>query len=63
MAMTLRFSEAQIAALRERPKVEHRSMQQVVLAAVDDHLARRSITEVSGTYADRYADLLRRLGE
>jgi predicted transcriptional regulator len=67
MAMTLRLSDEQTAALRERAEVEHRSMQQVVLTAVDEYLARTSraerIKQVSAKYADRYGDLLRRLGE
>ncbi len=67
MAMTLRLSDEQTAALRERADAEHRSMQQIVLAAVDEYLARTSraerIKQVSTRYADRYQDLLRRLGE
>lgn len=67
MAMTLRLSEEQTEALRARAEIEQRSMQQIALAAVDEYLTRTSraarIESVSAHYADRYADLLRRLGE
>jgi predicted transcriptional regulator len=67
MAMTLRLSDEQTAALRERAEREHRSMQQIVLNAIDEYLVRTSRAEqiktVSGKYADRYSDLLQRLGE
>jgi uncharacterized protein (DUF1778 family) len=45
MAMTLRLSDEQTDALRQRADLEGRSMQQVVLAAVDEYLARRSSDE------------------
>ncbi|WP_446225559.1 hypothetical protein ACTWPB_11010 [Nocardia sp. IBHARD005] len=38
MAMTLRLSEEQTAALRRRAEAEHTSMQQVALAAIDDYI-------------------------
>ncbi len=43
--MTLRLSDEQADALRQRAELEGRSMQQVVLAAVDEYLARRSSDE------------------
>ena len=39
MAMTLRLNDEQTAALRRKAKAEHRSMQQVALAAIDAYVA------------------------
>ena len=66
--MTLRLTDAQAEALRRRADREGRSMQQVALSAVDDYLAR---AEDNGLFterlaergAERFAELLRRLGE
>jgi len=67
MAMTLRLTDAQAAALRARAEREGRSMQQVALAAIDDYLLRAEDDELTGRLAEqgarRYAELLRRLGE
>ncbi|MGW0046275.1 ribbon-helix-helix protein, CopG family [Nocardia cyriacigeorgica] len=38
MAMTLRLSDEQAAALRRRAEAEHTSMQQVALAAIDNYV-------------------------
>ncbi|MFF2084887.1 hypothetical protein ACFVVM_14000 [Nocardia sp. NPDC058176] len=38
MAMTLRLSEEQTAALRRRAEAEHTSMQQVALTAIDNYI-------------------------
>jgi hypothetical protein len=38
MAMTLRLNDAQTAALRRKAEAEHRSMQQVALAAIDAYV-------------------------
>ncbi|GAA2887155.1 hypothetical protein GCM10010517_51000 [Streptosporangium fragile] len=43
--MTLRLSDEQTDALRRRAEREGRSMQQVVLSAVDEYLARHSDDE------------------
>ncbi|MCT9929402.1 Arc family DNA-binding protein [Planotetraspora sp. A-T 1434] len=43
--MTLRLSDEQTEALRRRAEEEGRSMQQVVLAAVEEYLARHSADE------------------
>ena len=65
--MTLRLTDAQAEALRRRADREGRSMQQVALSAVDDYLVRAEDDEL--TYrlaergAERFAELLRRLGE
>jgi plasmid stability protein len=65
--MTLRLTEAQTEALRRRATSEGRSMQQVALAALDDYLLRAEDDELTDRLAargaERYADLLRRLGE
>lgn len=65
--MNLRLSDAQADALRARAEKEGRSMQQVALAAVDDYLLRAEDDELTDRLAEhgaeRFADLLRRLGE
>jgi predicted transcriptional regulator len=67
MAMTLRLSEKQTAALRARAEKDGRSMQQVIGAAVDDYLLRTEDDELTDQLAEqgaeRFAELLRRLGE
>jgi hypothetical protein len=65
--MTLRLSDEQASALRKRAEKEGRSMQQVALAAVDDYLLRAGDDELTERLAqrgaERFAELLRRLGE
>ena len=65
--MTLRLSDEQADALRMRAEKEGRSMQQVALAAVDDYLLRAGDDELTERLAEqgaeRFAELLRRLGE
>jgi predicted transcriptional regulator len=67
MAMTLRLSDEQAQALRARAEKEGRSMQQVALDAVDDYLLRVDDDEMTDRLAERgaerFAELLRRLGE
>ena len=67
MAMTLRLTEEQTAALRARADREGRSMQQVARSALDDYLLRTEDDELTDRLAERgaqrYAELLRRLGE
>jgi predicted transcriptional regulator len=67
MAMTLRLSEEQTNALRTRAEKEGRSMQQVALEALDDYLMRAEDDELTDRLAERgaerFAELLRRLGE
>jgi predicted transcriptional regulator len=67
MAMTLRLSDEQTEALRARAEKEGRSMQQVARAALDDYLLRTQDDELTDRLtsqgAERFADLLRRLGE
>ena len=65
--MTLRLSDEQTEALRERAAKEGRSMQQIALGAVDEYLLRTADDELTDELAERgarrFADLLRRLGE
>ena len=65
--MTLRLTDEQSEALRRRAEREGRSMQQVALSAVDDYLARTEDDELTDRLAERgaerFAELLRRLGE
>ena len=67
VAMTLRLTDDQAAALRARAEREGRSMQQVAVAALDDYLLRAEDDELTDRLtaqgAERFADLLRRLGE
>jgi len=65
--MTLRLSDEQADALKRRAEREGRSMQQVALTALDDYLVRAVDDELTqrlaGQGAERFAELLRRLGE
>jgi predicted transcriptional regulator len=67
MAMTLRLTDEQAQALRARAEREGRSMQQVALSALDDYLVRVQDDERTDRLAEqgaqRFAELLRRLGE
>ena len=67
MAMTLRLSDEQADALRARAEKEGRSMQQVALMALDDYLLRATDDDLTDRLAEqgaeRFAELLRRLGE
>ena len=67
MAMTLRLTDEQTDALRTRASSEGRSMQQVALSALDDYLMRAEDDEQTDRLAEqgaqRFAELLRRLGE
>jgi predicted transcriptional regulator len=67
MAVTLRLTDELTVALRARADREGRSMQQVAVSALEDYLLRAEDDEqtdrFAGTGAERFADLLRRLGE
>lgn len=67
MAMTLRLSDEQATALRRRAVREGRSMQQVALTALDDYLLRARddelTTRLAEQGAERFGEVLRRLGE
>jgi uncharacterized protein (DUF1778 family) len=65
--MTLRLTDEQAEALRRRAEKEGRSMQQVALSAVDEYLLQAEDDELTDRLAERgaqrFAELLRRLGE
>jgi hypothetical protein len=67
MAMTLRLSDDENQALRERALREGRSMQEVARSAVREYIDRTSrrelLDEVLDEQLPRYAEALRRLGE
>jgi predicted transcriptional regulator len=67
MAMTLRLSNDESEALRERAVREGRSMQEVARSAVREYIDRTSrrelLDEVLDEQLPRYAEALRRLGE
>jgi predicted transcriptional regulator len=67
MAMTLRLNDEQSEALRQQAEKEGRSMQQVALSALDDYLVRTRDDELTDRLsergAQRFGELLRRLGE
>ena len=53
MAMTLRLSEQQAAALRRRAETEGRSMQQIARSALDEYLIRAGDDELTAELAAR----------
>ena len=67
MAMTLRLTDEETEALRERAAREGRSMQEVAREAVRDYIERTSkrelLDDVVAQEIPRYAEALRRLGE
>lgn len=67
MAMTLRLTDDETQALRERARREGRSMQEVAREAVRVYIEQTSRRELLNRVLDedlpRYAEALRRLGE
>jgi plasmid stability protein len=67
MAMTLRLTDDETRALRDRAAREGRSMQDVARSAVRDYIERTSNRELLDEVLDRelprYAEALRRLAE
>lgn len=67
MAMTLRLTDDEQAALRERADVEGISMQDAARRAVRDYVARGQhrdrVSAAASRVMDAHADALRRLGE
>ena len=65
--MTLRLTDDETDALRERARREGRSMQEVARAAVREYIDRTSRRELLDDVLDaelpRFAEALRRLGE
>ena len=67
MAMTLRLTDEEQAALRERADLEGISMQEAARRAVREFVARSAhrdrVADAAALITDRHADALRRLGE
>jgi predicted transcriptional regulator len=67
MAMTLRLSDDEHRALRERAEAEGMSLQEAARRAVREFVARGShqdrVRAASQVVMQRHADALRRLGE
>ncbi len=67
MAMTLRLTDGEQAALRERAEAEGISMQDAARRAVREFVARGQhrdrVGAASALIIDQHADALRRLGE
>jgi predicted transcriptional regulator len=67
MAMTLRLTDDEAAALRARADAEGRSMQEVARAAIATYVSERNRRDlIEGALTNevpRYAEALRRLGE
>lgn len=64
--MTLRLTDAETAALRDRARAEGRSMQDVARTAVREYIEARQrrdrIDEILDSELVRYADAIERLG-
>ena len=67
MAMTLRLSDDETRALRDRAEQEGRSMQDLARQAVREYIDNRSrserLQEVLDEQLPRYSDALERLGQ
>jgi predicted transcriptional regulator len=67
MPMTLRLSDEEAEALRQRARLEDRSMQEVAREAIREYVEQHSredlLEQVLGEEIPRYAEALRRLGE
>jgi hypothetical protein len=67
MAMTLRLTDQESAALRQRAAREGRSMQEIARVAIREYIDRTSRQELLDEVLDeelpRFAEALRRLGE
>lgn len=67
MAMTLRLSEADEAALTALAEAEGLSRQEATVRAIreaaDRHGHQARVSELSARARERYADVLKRLGE
>ena len=67
MAMTLRLTEDEQAALRERANAEGISMQEAARRAVREYVIqgqhRARVSDAAQRVMDAHADALRRLGE
>ena len=67
MPMTLRLSDEEAEALRERARLEERSMQEVARQVIREYVEQHSREDLLDKVLDEelppYAEALRRLGE
>ena len=65
MAMTLRLTDEETAALRKRAELENRSMQEVARTAINTYISERSVRlkQAIALVAEQDAELLRRLSQ
>jgi predicted transcriptional regulator len=63
MAMTLRLSDEETEALRAQAESEGRSMKEVARTAIVNHLHAVRVAKSAARGAERYAELLQRLGD
>ena len=65
MAMTLRLTDEESLALRQRAELENRSMQEVARTAINSYLADRParLKQAINAVATEDAELLRRLSQ
>ncbi|HMG45380.1 MAG TPA: hypothetical protein VK611_28865 [Acidimicrobiales bacterium] len=63
MAMTLRLTDEEMQALRAQAENEGRSMQDVARTAIVNHLHATRVAKSAARGAERYAELLERLGD
>ena len=65
MAMTLRLTDEETAALRKRAEFENRSMQEVARTAINTYISERSVRlmQAIALVAEQDAELLRRLSQ
>jgi predicted transcriptional regulator len=65
--MTLRLTDDEAEALRQRAELEHRSMQEVACQAIREYVESHSRAELLDRVLDealpRYAEALKRLGQ
>ena len=65
MAMTLRLTDEETAALRKRAEFENRSKQEVARTAINTYISERSVRlmQAIALVAEQDAELLRRLSQ
>lgn len=65
MAMTLRLTDEETAALRKRAELENRSMQEVARTAINTYISERSVRlkQAIALVAEQDAELLHRLSQ
>ncbi|MDD2817727.1 MAG: hypothetical protein PHN51_02895 [Candidatus Nanopelagicales bacterium] len=65
MAMTLRLTDEETAALRKRAELENRSMQEVARTAINTYISERSVRlkQAIELVAEQDAELLHRLSQ